>query len=252
MVSTALGVWLLAQVVLGRAETPPMPSSVAIGTWGNAAFSSRQESEVLDHYAEYENLVLAALAPGHGLHEEVFTLVRDHAVSKAPLAAMLHGWAEGKVIAPAPRNGIRTWGPGAVVDSLVAEDRAKAAAWLAELGVEPGVVPAEAAPEALAEPAFAPEPCASSAVPPDGGTGTITGVARSVDGVLVERAGVYLPGPETVVMTDAAGRFELCGVPAGPVELRASHVAHRDVSGVVTVLPGQVTRVELLLYAPQD
>ncbi len=251
MPSSVLGVWLLAQIVLGRAETPPMPGPAAIGTWGIRAFSARQETEVLDHYADYEDLVLAALAPGHGLHEDVFAMVRDHAASRAPLAAQLRGWAEGPVIAPAPRDGIRTWGPAAVVDSLVAEDRAKAAAWLAELGVEPGVVPAEAAPEPLTEPAFAPEPCAAPADPPSG-RGTIAGVARSVDGVLVERAGVYLPGPETVVMTDAAGRFELCGVPAGSAELRVSHATHRDVAGTVAVLPGQVTRVEILLYAPQD
>lgn len=251
MVGTALAVWLLGQVVLGRAVTPPMPGAAAIGTWGMRAFSARQESEIRDHFPEYEALVLAALAPGHGLNAEIVALYRESAASKAALAGMLHGWANGKVVVPAPRDGIRTWGPAAVVDSLVAEDRATAASWLAELGVEPGAVPAEAAPEPLAEPAFATEPCAAPA-PADEGSGTLTGVVRSVDGVLVQTAGVFLPALEAVVMTDAAGRFEFCGVPAGPQELRATHATHRDVAGTVAVRPGAVTRVEILMYSPQD
>ncbi len=252
MVPTTLGIWLLAQVVLGRAETPPMPNAAAIGAWGTRAFSSRQDSEVREHFPEYENLVLAALAPGHALNAEVVALYREHAASPAPLAAMLHGWATGKVDAPSPRDGIRTWGPPAVVDSLVARDRETAAAWLAELGVEPGPVPAEAAPETLVRPSFAADPCGAAAPPAAEGTGTLTGVVRSVDGVLVPSAGVLLPATMAVTMTDAAGRFELCGVPAGPQEMRATHISHRDVAGSVAIVPGQVTQVEILMYAPRD
>jgi hypothetical protein len=251
MMVTGCVVLMLGQVVLGRAVVPPMPSPEAVAAYGLKAFSPHQESELYDHFADYDGLLAEALTPGRGLPEDVVAFYRDHAPSRGPLAHALRGWVADDLPAPAPRDGVRYWGPPAVVDSLVREDRARAAGWLADLSAEPETPPAP--PDSLRPPGFAAEPCSGpGAVAAADGHGRIVGVARSVDGLLVEKCGVYLPALSAVVMTDAAGRFEFCDVPAGAQELKASHIAHRDVAATVPVRDGEVTRIELLLYAPVE
>ena len=251
MIVTGCVVLILGQVVLGHTDVPPMPSAEAVAAYGLKAFDAHQESELYGNFPEYDDLLVAALAPGRGLPEDIVALYREHAASKGPLAHALRGWTTDALPAPAPREGIRYWGPPAVVDSLVREDRARAAAWLAQLDAEPAMEPSP--PDSLPPPAFDSAPCGGAgAAGATAGHGAIVGVARSVDGLLVEKCGVFLPSLSAVAMTDAAGRFEFCDVPAGPQALKASHATHREVSATVPVEAGQVTRVELLLFAPTE
>lgn len=245
-------VWLLGQVVLGRAVIPPMPGPEAISIYGMVAFASDQESELNHNFADYDTLLVTAFAPGHGLPADVYARYCSLAESRAPLARALRAWVDGPVTTPSARDAIRIWSPAAVVDSLVAADRALARVWLDSLAVDPSeVAPGLPVPaEPLIPPAFADAPCAAPGAATAPGSGAIVGVARTVDGVLVQTCGVFLSAINQVVMTDKAGRFEFCSVPPGPQALSASHVAFRNVAGTVPVVAGQVTQVELILYAP--
>lgn len=254
MFAATLGiVWILGQVVLGQEKQVPMPAPAAVAAWGMRAFTPTQESLLFHFLPKYESLVLTALAPGHGLSEPLLVLYRDCGGSRPALAARLDGWAKGEADVPTARDGIRTWGPPAVVDSLLALDRERAAAWLADLGVAPGPLPEGLDPPPLVVPEFAPDTCGAAA-PLAEGTGVIVGVARTVDGEPVAGCGVYVPAVHWGMVTGADGRFTFCNVPPGAQELKAVLSGFLEVTGTVVVRPGrdEVAHIEVLMYQPKD
>lgn len=56
-------------------------------------------------------------------------------------------------------------------------------------------------------------------------------------------------GLTRTLTADSTGRYELTGIPPGPLRLRASHPGHQDVSLVVMLAAGSALRVDLELVA---
>ena len=82
---------------------------------------------------------------------------------------------------------------------------------------------------------------------------TIGGAVRDGQHQPVPFAGVGVAGTALGATADAAGNFELLGVPAGPVRLRASAVGFAPVEQRVEARPGPPLTVDfVLLAAPAD
>ena len=79
-------------------------------------------------------------------------------------------------------------------------------------------------------------------------TGTITGtVADAETGEAMVGAQISIPALGIGVLSRAAGRFVLPGVPAGTHELQAQQIGHLAVSMNVTVTDGETAFVEILM-----
>ncbi len=80
------------------------------------------------------------------------------------------------------------------------------------------------------------------------GTGTVTGtVVDAETGEALVGAQVSIPALGLGVLSRAAGRFVLPGVPAGTHELQVEQIGHATVTTTVTVTDGETEFVEILL-----
>lgn len=77
--------------------------------------------------------------------------------------------------------------------------------------------------------------------------GSLRGTVAGNSGEALAGARVSVAGTRLTTTTDAMGAFSLRGVPAGPQQLRVSHVGYRDRMQEVTVRAGEETLVALQL-----
>jgi iron complex outermembrane receptor protein len=77
--------------------------------------------------------------------------------------------------------------------------------------------------------------------------GSVRGTVAGSTGDALAGARVSVAGTRLTTTTDALGAFTLRGVPAGPQQLRVSHVGYRDMLQEVAVRPGEETLVALQL-----
>jgi hypothetical protein len=78
-------------------------------------------------------------------------------------------------------------------------------------------------------------------------TGRIFGTVRTVQGELVPGALVRIDGTALATTTDAGGRFQFVGIPAGSYTVRAGAAGFNSVGAPVTLTSGQQVEVNLTL-----
>ena len=76
---------------------------------------------------------------------------------------------------------------------------------------------------------------------------SVSGVVRDEAGATVAGANVYLSGTTRGDATDADGRFEIAGVPAGAYRLAASRLGYAPAAEPVRLAPGERAVVDLVL-----